>query len=582
MGTLVRFGQFEADLEAGELRKRGAKIRLRNKSFEVLAALLKRPGEVVKREELSAALWSGKVFVDFDNNLNAAVATLREALGESSEKPKFIETVPRRGYRFIGRISESDEDGRKQRAHKVMMAILPLKNLSGNPAEDYFSDGMTEELITRFATLMPKGVGVIARATAMKYKSGSRGLARIRKELDVDYVLEGSVRREDDRVRISTQLIQVSDQTNVWAASYDGELRDILRLQGEVAEAVARQIKGEMLPLTSRRSRHGRAVDPQVHDAYLRGLFEFNKSNPPGLGSALDFFRIAIEKDTQYAPAHAKAAITHAFSALWGFDAPSHAFPKAEAAAKRALELDDSIGDAHNALGIVRWFYHWDCHGCRREFERSVEINPSDPFAHWGLAMYFGAMVEDHKRAEAEACLAQELDPLSTAIRSNAAFVYYWSRDYPRAISHSKETLERDENCLVAYYLLGMAACANRSFDLAIATLEAAAKRFADPVSLGYLGRTYGVAGEGERARAVLRQLEERAASQYVPAICFAWINLGLGLKDAGLSWLEKAHAEHDAKILWVRVSEFYDPIRSEPRFQQLVNRLGLPQRTAK
>ncbi|MCX6634101.1 MAG: winged helix-turn-helix domain-containing protein [Acidobacteria bacterium] len=577
---VIRFGEYEADLRSGELSKRGTRIRLPGKPFEVLALLLEHPGELVTREELRARLWPGDVFVDFENNLNTAVARLREALGDSAEKPRFIETLPRRGYRFIGRPPEIPVSVSPP-SRRFKLAVLPLENLSGDPAQEYFSDGMTEEMITQLASLAPERLGVIARTSAMRYKGTRKDIARIGRELGVDYVVEGSVRRADDRLRISAQLIQVSDQTHLWANSFDGGLGDILRVQSEVARAITQQIEVTVSPAGERCFRRAPAVDPEAYDAYIKGLYHFSHFNPSGLNKAIEYFELAIRKDPEYAAANAKLATTHALMGFWGYVPASEAMPKAEKAALAALQVNDTHPDAHGALAWVHWFHYWNLAEAEREFERAVELAPNDPLHHWFLSLFLGSMREDHQRAIAEAELALELDPLSALIQSSAGWVFYWARHYDRTIAQSRKALEMDPNCIPAYYTLGLALLAKSSFDEAIAALVEATHRFGDHVSLGYLGLAYGLAGRRAEAREVLAQLERRAASQKVPPYCFVWVYLGLGENQAALDWIEKAYAAHIPITLWLRCAPTLDPLRSEPRFEQLLARLNLLPRAA-
>jgi len=572
---VIRFGEYEADLRSAELRKRGTRIKLPGKSFEVLALLLEHPGELVTREELRARLWPADVFVDFEHNLNTAVGRLRDALRDSAEKPRFIETLPRRGYRWIARLPETPPRVPSS-ARRIKLAVLPLENLSGDPAQEYFSDGMTEELITQLAGLAPERLGVTARTSAMHYKGARKDIARIGRELGVDYLVEGSVRRADDRIRISAQLIQVSDQTHLWANSFDGGLGDILKVQEEVARAIARQIEVTVSPASERWLRRAPAVNPEAYDAYIKGLYHFSHFNPSGLNKAVEYFGLAIEKDPQYAPAHAKLATTHALMGFWGYAPASEAMPKAEKAALAALQVEDTHADAHGALAWVHWSYHWNLAEAEREFERAVELAPNDPLHHWFLAAFLGSMREDHQRAIAEAELAQELDPLSVLIQSSAGWVFYWARHYDRTIAQSRKALEMDPNCIPAYYTLGLALLVKSSFDEAIAALVEATHRFGDHTSLGYLGMAYGLAGRREEARQVLAQLEQRAASQKVPPFCFAWVQLGLGENQTALDWIEKAYAAHTPIVLWLRCAPTMDPLRSEPRYEQLLARLNL------
>jgi TolB-like protein/Flp pilus assembly protein TadD len=568
---ILRFGECDVDLRAGQLYKRGLKVSLRDQSFRVLALLLERPGEVVTREELRRRLWPEDVFVDFDNNLNTAVARLREALCDSADHPRFIETLPKRGYRFVASVAGSAEAGSTR---KAKLAVLPFANLSGDPAEEYFSDGLTEEMIGQLAGLAPDRLGVIARTTAMHYKGSHKDVARIGLELGLDYVLEGSVRREGGQVRISAQLIQVSDQTHLWSRTYDAELRHILKLQSEVAQAVAAQIE-IAVPQTGKR-RTG-AVDPEAHDAYLKGLYHLSRLNPSELEKAAECFRRAIQTGPGYAQAHAKLALVHSFAGYFGYAAPSEAFPKAEAAAAKALELHDGLADAHFALGLVHWFHTWDLPAAERDIDRAVELSPNDPNGHFGRAMFLASMKEDHPVAAIEMSRARELDPLSMMIRVSQGWVLYWARQYDRLIVHARETIELDENCVQAYNHLGLAYIATAAPGRAVAALEEAARRFGDPLSLAWLGMACAEAGEPEKARAVLRRMEETAASGYMPSLCLSWVHVGLRENQAALDLIAKAYDEHDPVVLWLRVSPSFDALRGEPRYAPMVARLNLP-----
>jgi TolB-like protein/Tfp pilus assembly protein PilF len=572
---VIRFGGYEADLRTGELLKRGRRVKLPGKSFEVLGLLLEHPGELVTREELRKRLWPGDVFVDFENNLNAAVAHLREALGDSAEKPRFIDTLPRRGYRFIAPLVETSPR-LPAPLGRVKLAVLPFDNLSGDAAEEYFSDGMTEEMITQLASLAPERLGIIARSSAMHYKGTRKDVARIGRELGVEYLVAGSVRRADGRVRISAQLIQVTDRTHLWAKNFEGGLGDVLKVQSEAAQAIARQIEVIVSPTCRSRFRRPPVANPEAYDAYIKGLYHFGHSNPGELSKAIEYFDLAIRNDPQCAAAYAKLAIAHAIRGFFGWAAASEAFPMAEKAALAALQVDNTHPDAHHALAAVDWFYHWNLAEAERQYERAVELALNDPLQRWGLFLFLSSMREDHERAIAEAELAQELDPLSVLIRSHFGWVIYWSRQYDRAIAQSRDAIELDPNCLLAHYALGLALLAKRSFQEAIAALLESTKRFGDSFSLGYLGMAYGLAGHRAEAREVLVQLERRAASQEVPPVCLAWVSLGLGENQTALDWLERAYAEHNTNVLFLRCAPYYDSLRSEPRYEQLLSRLNL------
>ena len=563
---VVRFGPFEVDLLAGELYKHGIRLKLRDKSAELLEVLLERPGQTVTREELRNRLWPADVFVDFENSINTAVARLREALGESAECPKFIETLPRRGYRFTGSASTP--------VAKVRLAVLPLENLSGDPGQELFSDGLTEELITELATVAPEHLSVVARTSAMHYKGSRRPLHEIGAELGLDYLVEGSVRRSGDRIRVSAQLIRTADQTHIWAHSYDAEQRDILAVQAEVARAVAGEIR---VALTG--TRPAPAVAPEAHDAYILGLHWLNLG---AFEAANECFRRAIGVDQRFARAHAKLAMGHTISGFFAQTPFPDTYPLAESAAKRALELDETLADARLALALVYWLHHWNFSACRRELECLCKQHPNYPGGHWALAVNCGAFEEDHARALAEVNLTEELDPLNLFFRTTGCgWVHYWARQYDRAIEHGRKTLEMDANSLQALALIGWSAVAARRFDVALPVLELAVDKSGDPFSLAGLGMARAASGDRTGADLILTRLDERAKSSFVPPMCFAWVHVGRGDATSAIRYLERAVEQHDVQVLCIRASPSSDPIRGDSRFQRLVDRLGLPRRFA-
>ena len=577
----IRFGPFEIDLRAGELRKHGIKIKLREQSFQVLQLLLEHPSDVVTREDLRARLWPPGVFVDFENNLNTAVTRLREALGDSTENPRYVETLHRRGYRFVAPVWKDAPPSGSSRPDTVRLMVIPFENLSGDPAQEYFSDGITEEVITELARLAPARLGVIARTSSMRYKGSRKDVTRIGRELGVDYVVEGSVRRADNRIRISAQLIRVDGQVHLWAQSYQSELRDALQLQRDIALAIARQIDVN-LPLGADPHLHTPYIlDPPAYDAYLLGLHQFSRASPASFRKAGALFHLAIDRDPRFAPAYAKLAMANSLSAFFGYAPHSEAFPQAESTARTALELDGSLTEALSALATVQWFHHWNLAECSRLLEHALDLNPNDPAAHWTMAMFQGSMKEDHQRAATEAGLALSLDPLSIAIRSMTCWLPYWARELDRAIAQARATIELDENAVQAFYVLGTASRAKGDFDAAIRVLEQAVARFADPFSLAYLGMTYGSAGKRDQALAVLKRLECASGPHPPPAIFRAFILAGVGENRAAIDHIEQAFEEHDSFVLWLGVSPDWDVLRCDPRFQNLLLHWNLASRIA-
>src|SRR5579864_343229 len=425
MGSLriVRFGVFEADLEAGELRKHGLRIRLPEQAFQVLALLVERPGEIVTRAELRDRLWPGRTHVDFEHGLNKAVNRLREALGDSGANPRFVGTVARRGYRLLAPILT--ETGQMPAAvrKRIRLAVLPFENVGADPEQEFFSDGLTEEMISELGRLSPGGLGIIARTSAMQYKHSAKRIDEIGKELGVDYILEGSVRRVENRSRITTQLIHVGDQTHLWAQSYDRELADIFEVQREVAQRVADSLAFELLPEAHTR---GRFVIPEAYEAYLRGRYYWNRGNDPDARKAIEWFERALERDPRYALAYSGIADCHGRLVWFSASPPLEGGAKAKVAAERALELDQNLSEAHASMALVHFWHEWDWAATEREFRRATELRPNNADAHNWYAAYLNAMGRIEE-AVAEHKLAEDLDPLSLTIAMNGADEHYFT-----------------------------------------------------------------------------------------------------------------------------------------------------------
>jgi TolB-like protein/DNA-binding winged helix-turn-helix (wHTH) protein len=438
---VIRFGVFELDLAAGELRKSGIKVRLQEQPFQILSLLLERPGQVVTRDEIQQKLWPDGTFVDFEHSLNAAVKRLREALEDSADNPQFVETVPRRGYRFIypveGHAARSrrwvwalalaalpalltlllalNVGGLRDRlwpradspAKRIMLAVLPCDNLSGDPEQEYFSDGMTDEMIAQLGRLQPARLGVIARTSAMHYKGTDKHVDEIGRELGVEYILECSVRREGDRVRITAQLIQVSDQTHLWAASYERELAGIFAIQSEVSRQIARSLEVELLPAERARPSGAGTINPEAYEAYLKGRYFWNKRTEEGIKKSLDYFQQAVARDPDYALAYSGLADAYLVGIFVGYLPSQDNHPKGLAAALRAVELDDTLAEAHASLAnfeIGNWLVE------EKELKRAIELNPNYAPARIWYAMHLSARGR-HEEALAEGKKALELDP---------------------------------------------------------------------------------------------------------------------------------------------------------------------------
>jgi TolB-like protein len=568
-GASFRLGEWLVEPALGRISGARGRVHLRPLLTDLLMLLAREPGRPVPKDEIARSVWGRRYFSE--SSLTRIVAELRQALGDDIRSPRYIETIPKRGYRLI--VGAATPDPAPPR---VRLAVLPFENLSGDPSQEYFSDGMTEEMIGQLAELAPEALAVVARTSAMHYKGTRQRVSEIASELRVEYVLEGSVRRSDNRLRISAQLIRAADESHVWSHNYDAELRDLIAVQTEVAEAIARRI--DVVPReTGKRAFEG--LDPDAHEAFLRGLHAHGQMSPAGLATAAACFERAAGIAPSYARAWARLAASCTLASYFGFIPARDGFARAEAAAARALSLDDSQVEAHSAMGFVHWMAHWDLVAAEREYMRALELAPHQLPAHFGLALFLGAMKEDHAGAARHAAQAEALDPLSTGTRASMGWPLYWARRHEEAIRHGKETLRKDPNCPPAWYLIGHSAAVSGKHEEAIAAMNESAARFGDPFSLAYLAMVCGLASRRAEAEEAIARLQEMAAVRPVRDICFAWATLGLGNPDETIDWLEKVYEQHDSQILWIRVSAVYDCLRGHPRFQRLVERLPLPPR---
>jgi TolB-like protein/DNA-binding winged helix-turn-helix (wHTH) protein/Tfp pilus assembly protein PilF len=623
----VRFGVFQVNLAAGELRKHGVRIRIAGQPLEILAILLEKPGEVVTRDELRAKLWSGNTFVDFEHSLNKAVNRLRQVLSDSAEKPLYIETLPRIGYRFIAPVTElrgaSDVVNaavqqqpppatlrrdrrlaswviyalvgvtlvsgslylaqrwwvpRQQPQGRAKLAVLPFQNLSGNPDEDYFSDGLTEEMIAQLGRIDPERLGVIARTSVMHYKHSQEQLEQIGRELGVQYVLEGSVRRESGKVRITAQLIQMKDQTHIWTRQYDRELSHLLVLQGEIALEIAHEIEltfGEHKRIEPARQPPLSPNAFETYDLYLRGRYFWNKRTAPDFQRAAEYFQQAIAKDPNYARAYAGLADSYALMSSYNFVPQNEFMPKARAAALRALQIDDSLAEAHTSLALIVQNYDWDWQTAEKEYRRAIELDPNYATAHQWYAEHL-AWLGRFDEAFAESERAHQLDPLSLIIATDNGAILYFSRQYDRAIAQFRAVLDMEPNFPRASIVIN-AYIEKGLFADALAEIEKKRRVSGDqPWIWSTLAFTYGRAGQPAQARRALKILERLNRRQQTNPAAIVWAYIGVGNKDQAFACLEKAYSQHFGTLTTLKVDPGYDSLRSDPRFQDLLQRVHL------
>jgi TolB-like protein/DNA-binding winged helix-turn-helix (wHTH) protein/Tfp pilus assembly protein PilF len=631
----VRFGPFEADLRAGELRKYGVKLKLVGQPFEVLAMLLESPGQLVTREELRARLWPTDTFVDFDHGLNAAVNKLRDALSDSAEKPTYVETLPRRGYRFISALVLPDSQGLKlavpempaspespgviaesqipsrhrhrrvfvtalvlvvilavvfgfdlggvrhrlvgepsvPRIHSI--AVLPLENLSKDPEQEYFADGMTDELITNLAQV--SALRVISRTSAMQYKGTKKSLSEIARELRVDAVVEGTVMRAGDRVRITAQLIEASTDHHLWAASYDRDLQNVLSMQEEVTRAIVSEVRVKLTAQEQVRLASMHPINPEAFQLWLKGRYYWYKLNPEGLQKAIEYFQQALKKDPAYAPAYAGLADSYNLLAFFNVFPPREVMPKAKAAAVKALELDDNLAEAHVSLGWAGFTYDLDWPAAGKHFDRAILLNPAYPLAHSYYSLYLTALGRSEEGLT-EAKRALDLDPVSPAILHYVVVQLYLARRFDEAIEQCRKTLELDPSFTPVHGTLAEVYSAKGMYREALAEYEEfSALSGGSPRSTAFVGYAHARLGQRSQAFRVLDQLRAASKQRYVPALSFAIVYVGLGEKEQAFLWLEKAYDERTNSLAYLKVQATWDPLRSDPRFADLVRRIGLP-----
>jgi TolB-like protein/Tfp pilus assembly protein PilF len=586
--NIVRFDCYEVDLSAGQLYKHGIKISLRDKSFQVLVTLLEHPGEVVTREDLRRQLWREEVFVDFDNNLNTAIARLREALCDSADHPRFIETLPKRGYRFLESVSEPPRPVGEGGAKRARLVVLPFLNLSGDPAQEYFSDAMTDEIITNLAGLAPTQLAVIARTTAMRYKGSHKDVVRIGRELNVNYLVEGGVRCTEDRVSVNVQLIRTGDQTHLFAQKYDAAMRDIFSLHSCIAQAITRHV-----PTIADALRHGMILreavrrkpteDLAAYNEYIKGRYEMWKMMAESLAEAKRHFEAALARDPQFALACNALAELYWYLGLLGYAPSKETDPLGRSYVLRSMEVDGTSAETHVLLSFYPTkrngrdeinYYDWA--EIRKEVAHARALDPNLRMVRVRYAMV-QAILGRIDEAVAELERALEADPLSLDVRCWLVMILYLGRHLDQALAQALRILDLEPEHFLPYYALGYVYLGMQKFEESAAALRKAIELSRElPTMLGWLGLSLGMAGRWPEAKAVLDRLRALARQRYVPPTCFAWTHLGLGDVDEAFLWLERAVDAPDRMIEPIKTYPFLDPLRKDPRFTALLRKMNL------
>jgi TolB-like protein/DNA-binding winged helix-turn-helix (wHTH) protein/Flp pilus assembly protein TadD len=621
----VRFAAFEVDLRSGELRKSGVRLKLQDQPFQILALLLERPGEIVTREELRKRLWPSDTFVDFDVGLNTAVKRLRDVLGDSAEGSRYVETLPRRGYRFIASVERIDDlsvhaerspeqrtrlgavlqpgklwialglvaaipalllslniSGFRQRflrasaATKVhSVAVLPLENLTGDPGQDYFADGMTEAVITDLGKIGQ--LRVISRTSVMKYKGTKKSLREIADELQVDALVEGTVARSGDRVRVTANLVQASPEKHIWADSFERDIRNVLDLQDDVSRAIANGIQIKLTPQEQARLSNSHAVNPEAYEAYLEGRYFMETFYPRDSERMEEYFELAIKKDPAWALPYSGLAEVHALAGA-NLAIPNEECQRAKVLALESLSRDSATAESHTILADIEHFCAWNWLGAEQEVRRAIELNPNFARAHGSYGRYLLVM-DRANEALAETKRAVELDPLAWRTRWDRWMVLFMLRRYDEAAEQCRKMQELNPNRDVGHIYCGDVYVEQGKLVEAIQELEKAValSEGSTPRGLAHLGYAYAVAGRKNDAESMLGKLNELSNKQHVHPDLVAGVYAGLGQKEQAFEWLEKAYQVRARDLLELKYDPHFANLRSDPRFIELVRRIRLP-----
>jgi TolB-like protein/Flp pilus assembly protein TadD len=575
-GRFYQFGPFRLDAAGRLLFCDGKAIALAPKVADTLLLLVKNAGQVVEKEELLKKVWQD-AFIE-EGSLTRTISVLRKALGVTSEGQDYIATVSKRGYRFAVAVYEVAEAQESVVGSKIMIAVLPFEDFTPGKRQEYFSDGLTEEMITELGRLSPERLGVIARTSTMRYKETDKTIQEIGRELGVAYILEGSVRRESAQVRITAQLIQISDQTHVWAESYQRSLRDILGLQSEVARSIASQIRIRLTPADQARIESRRPIDPEAYEDYLQGRYLWNQRSEDALEKSVAHFKKAIRLAPDDARAYFGLADSYLTLGDQGYLAPRKATAWAKRAARRALRLDPSLAEPHISLGHA-YFHEFKWRAAEKEFQRGLALNPSYATAHFYYANYLAA-VGRAEEAIATAQTAYTLDPVSAPSATNRALALYFARRFEEAVVQTRKLLAAEPAFTPAYEDLGRIYQQQSKLDQAIHAFERAvclsgrAPRF-----LASLGHALALAGRKKDALLLLHELKQQAKKHYVGPFGLSLVYLGLGNTRQALSWLDKAFRLRDYTLPFLNVDPRLEPLGSNPRFREMLQRIGLARR---
>src|ERR1700730_7483464 len=622
------FGEFRLDARSRVLFRSGEMVELYPKAIDVLIFLVESRANVATKEELLERVWPD-TFVE-ESTLTRSISVLRKALGDTPEGHAFILTVPKRGYRFVAAVRKESADSAsgppslpgpisaapkpssvtgaavnqryafllggvlavamilvgflywtRSRANpavppRIMIAVLPVENLTGNADREFISDGLTEDIIAQLGRINPERLGVIARTSAMSYKHSTKTVSQIGRELHVEYVLESSLRQSSDRLRITTQLIGVRDQTHLWSQDYYRASRDLVTLQDDFARAIASGIRLELADSSNHQLPSGRSMNPDAYLAYLEGRFYWNQRSVEGLERAIVHLRQATEIDPNYALAYSGLADAYCSLGVIGDVAAAEVFPKARRAAEKALELDSSLAEAHTSLAYVKFSYDWDWNAAEAEFQHAIALNPNYATVHQWYGQFLRLMGRE-EQALLEGQKSLDLDPRSLIINVRAGLPYHYLQRYDEALRHYRKAVEMEPNFALAHNDVGWVLEAEGKYPEAIEEFERAVG-ISDVAALwSALGHAYGMAGRRQDAWKVLERLEKFSKERYVAPNYEATVYLGLGEADKAMDLFEKSYDQRCWGMLWFKIGQSFAPLHGTPRFERLLEKMNFP-----
>jgi TolB-like protein/DNA-binding winged helix-turn-helix (wHTH) protein/Tfp pilus assembly protein PilF len=614
------FEGFELDLKRYELRRNGQALKLEKLPMELLILLVSRGGELVSREEIIEKLWGKDVFVETEHSVNTAVRKIRQTLGDDPENPRFVKTLVGKGYRFNATVSSRNDQespsiethsGKSPSIHHLTrwlvgagvavllvgivlggnvaglrdrllgktraveigsLAVIPLENLSGDKAQEFFADGMTDELITDLA--QNSNLRVISRTSVMRYKGSRKPLPEIANELGVDAIVEGTMEKAGNRIRVRAQLIRASDDRHLWAESFERDLSDVLGLESEVASSIARQVQMKLL---SEHPPANRKINPAAYEAYLKGRYAWNRRGETALMEGIQYFQQAIALDPNYAEAYSGVADSYMTLGYLSYLPPQEAFPQARAAAEKALSLDGSLAEPHASLAYINFYFDWNWTVAEAEFKKAISLNPNYATAH-SYYCYFLTAMQRPEEAKAEVEKALQLDPLSLSINTDVGFQMVYTRKYDAAIEQLKKTLQMNPKFPLAHLWLGRSYQAKGMFEEAMEQYQATDAALPNwVVTIAGIGNLQGLQNRGADARLTLAKLEAMAKNKYVTPYGVALVYAGMGNKDEAFRWLNKAFDDRANWLVWLRFDPRWDSLRADPRYSGMIVRMGFP-----